>query len=367
MMENNLYETLGVERTASQNEIKKAYRVLARKYHPDANPDDAVAEQKFKEVAMAYEILSDDQKREEYDRFGSIGGSGSPFQGSGSISDIFEAFFGSQSPFGGSGFNTQPRNTGDDIEIRVNVTLDEVVLGGQTEFSLRLPLACETCSGSGSENGELEPCSVCDGLGQVQQVRQSILGQVMSTSLCPACKGFGTRIINPCTQCGGDGIEETEKSFSIEVPKGVDTGVTQRLSGMGPAGQRGGARGDIHVRYGVEPHERFSRNGDNLIEQLWIPVTLAALGSVIDYETFDGIQKLEIPSGTRTGDRFRYAGLGVPRLQQRGRGDLIVEVVVDTPTKLSDKTKNLLNQLAEEMGDPIVENSRKRRKKWQNG
>ena len=188
----------------------------------------------------------------------------------------------------------------------------------------------------------------------------------MSTTVCPSCQGFGTLILNPCNSCGGTGIEKAEKSFSIEVPKGVDTGITQRLAGMGPAGPRGGARGDIHVRYVVEQHSRFSRNGENLMEQLWIPVTDAALGAEIEYETFDGMQKLKIPAGSRTGDRFRYSGLGVPRLQRRGRGDLIVEIIIDTPQNLSGVSKRLMIELAEEMRETTEEKPKKGRKSRRN-
>ena len=361
-MENDLYEVLGVSRTASFTEIKKAYRELARKYHPDANPNDAAAEQRFKDIAMAYEILSDEEKRNQYDQFGSVGNTSSPFQGAGGISDIFEAFFGGQSPFGSSGFKTQPSNSGGDIEVALNITLEEVVNGGEAEFALSLALPCEICAGSGSGNGESEPCGRCDGHGQLQQVRHSILGQIMSTTVCPSCQGFGELIVDPCDSCSGSGITKADKSFSIEVPKGVDTGITQRLSGMGAAGLRGGPKGDIHVRYVVEQHSRFSRNGDNLIEQLWIPVTQAALGAEIDYQTFDGMQKLKIPAGSRTGDRFRYSGLGVPRLQRRGRGDLIVELVIDTPQNLSARSKQLMVELADELGEPINEKPKRNRK-----
>ncbi|MCH2616876.1 MAG: J domain-containing protein [Actinomycetota bacterium] len=365
-MEDDLYDLLGVSRTASLAEIKKAYRELARKFHPDANPDDAAAEQKFKDIAMAYEILSDHEKRSQYDQFGAVGSAGSPFQGAGGISDIFEAFFGGQSPFTSSGFRTQQRNSGDDVEIALNITLEEVVNGGEAEFALKLALECGSCAGSGSQNGESELCGQCDGNGQLQQVRQSILGQIMSTTVCPSCQGFGTLLVDPCSSCGGSGIEKAEKSFSIEVPKGVDTGITQRLSGMGPAGPRGGARGDIHVRYVVERHPRFTRNGENLIEQLWIPVTSAALGAEIEYETFDGMQKLKIPAGSRTGDKFRYSGLGVPRLQRRGRGDLIVEIVIDTPQNLSEVSKRLMIELAEEFGETIKEKPKRSRKSKRN-
>ena len=363
-MGDDLYSVLGVDRNASASEIKKAYRELARQYHPDANPDNAEAEKKFKEIAMAYEVLSDDSKRKQYDQFGLTNGrGGAGFPGDGGISDIFEAFFGSGSPFGNGNFTSGVSNGGADIEVVVNVSLEEVILGGESTFTLRLPLACEVCEGSGSESDDIEKCRTCEGHGQVQKVRQSILGQIMSTVLCPTCNGHGTMILDPCKKCSGYGVAESEKSFSIEIPKGIDTGVTQRLTGLGPAGRRGGSRGDIHMRYVVDDHDRFQRSGDNLIEQLWIPVTQAALGATLEYKTVDTTESLVIPAATKTGDRFRFRGLGVPKLQRRGRGDLVVEVIVETPTDLSDHSINLLEKLAEDRSETIDKKSRRQRKR----
>ena len=362
-MNSDLYSLLGVVPTASFAEIKKAYRELARKYHPDANPDDAEAERKFKEIAMAYEILSDETRRQQYDQFGVTSGQGnSGFPGNGGLTDIFEAFFGSGNPFGGGNFSSSGSNSGADIEVAINVSLDEVILGGESAFDLRLPLACENCEGTGSKNGDMETCRTCEGHGQVQQVRQSILGQILSTSLCPTCKGHRTMILDPCANCDGNGVTETEKSFTIEIPKGVDSGVTQRLSGLGPAGMRGGSRGDIHIRYLVDEHPRFQRSGENLLEQLWIPVTQAALGASIEYQTIDSTETLNIPAGTKTGARFRFRGLGVPKLQRRGRGDLVVEVVVDTPTDLTNLSIELLEELAQDRNE-ITHSTKKRERK----
>jgi len=365
-MNNDLYSLLGVTSAASAGEIKKAYRELARKYHPDANPDDAEAERKFKEIAMAYEILSDENRRKQYDQFGVTSGQGNAgFPGNGGLSDIFEAFFGSGNPFGGGNFSSSTSNSGADIEVVVNVSLEEVILGGDSAFDLRLPLACESCEGSGSESGDIETCRTCEGHGQVQKVRQSILGQILSTSPCPTCRGHRTMILDPCAICEGNGVVETEKSFTLEIPKGVDNGVTQRLSGLGPAGMRGGSRGDIHVRYLVDEHPRFQRSGENLLEQLWIPVTQAALGSVIEYETIDTTETLNIPAGTKTGDRFRFRGLGVPKLQRRGRGDLVVEVVVDTPVDLTDRSTELLEELAQDRNEITLSAKKRERKRRQ--
>ncbi|GIR34978.1 MAG: hypothetical protein CM15mP49_03630 [Actinomycetota bacterium] len=223
---------------------------------------------------MAYEILSDDEKRRQYDQFGTVGSAGSPFQGAGGISDIFEAFFGGQSPFGSSGFRTQDRNSGDDVEIALNITLEQVVNGGEVEFTLKLALECETCTGSGSHNSESELCSRCDGHGQLQQVRQSILGQIMSTIACPSCQGFGTLIMNPCDSCEGTGLRKLKRLSQLKYPKASTLVLLNDYQVW--ALLASGTRGDIHVRYVVEQHSRFSRNGENLVEQLWIPVTSGA-------------------------------------------------------------------------------------------
>jgi len=364
-MSEDLYGILGLSRSATQEEIKKAYRALARKYHPDANPGDKEAEKKFKEVAQAYEVLSDERQRQQYDQFGVVGGAQqSGFQGAGGISDIFEAFFGNSSPFGGSNFRQAGPPRGNDAEILVNVSLEEVVLGGETTFEIDVLVACEECEATGSR-GESEPelCSACGGQGIVQEVRQSLLGQMMSTAECRSCQGYGSIVIDPCKKCNGAGIERKKKRFTVGIPVGITTGVTQRLSGMGHAGPRGGGIGDIHVRYQVSEHERFERVGDDLYEELWIPVTQAALGASLEYSTIDSSERLQIPSGTKTGERIRFRGRGVPRLQRRGRGDLIVTIIVDTPVNLSKEEKELLIDLAQIRDEPNSEKKSKSRKR----
>ena len=349
-MDSDLYRILGLSRSATQSEIKKSYRSLARKYHPDANPGDLEAEKTFKEVAQAYEVLSDEKQRRQYDQFGTIGGAKQAgFQGAGGISDLFEAFFGGESPFGGSNFRQSGPPMGRDVEVIVTVGLEEVVSGGETTFEIDISVACEQCQATGSaDESESAVCSNCAGQGIVQEVRQSLLGQMMTSAECPACNGYGSVILNPCGGCNGIGIELRAKRFTVGIPVGISTGVTQRLSGKGHAGPRGGGHGDIHVRYKVIDHERFERVGDDLHEELWIPMTQAALGASLEYTTIDTTEHLEIPTGTKTGERFRFRGRGVPRLQRRGRGDLIVTVVVDTPTDLSKTEKELLLKFSTE-------------------
>lgn len=356
-MSDNYYETLGVAAAASQDEIKRAYRTLARKFHPDANPGDEEAERRFKELAQAYEVLSDPDKRSQYDRFGTAGSRGQGFGGGGdAFGDVFEAFFGQNNPFGaGSGQRQAGPPAGADIEVIVDTTFVQAVLGGETEVELKLPVACTACEATGAAPGtHSEACVNCHGSGQVQRVRQSILGQMISTSACPACMGFGQVVADPCTTCRGEGRTTEDKNFAIEIPPGVDNGARLRLSGRGAAGPRGGGRGDLYVLLRVAGHERFRREGDDLIEELWVPVTQAALGAQIDYLTLDGNEDLVIPGSTVTGSEFRLRGRGVPRLNRRGRGDLIVRVVVDTPTKISDEEADLLRQLAELRGEEVA-------------
>ena len=354
-MADDPYETLGVARSASADEIKRAYRKLARQYHPDANPDDAEAERHFKEVAQAYEVLSDPERRAQYDRFGTTDprAAGAGFGAEG-FADIFDAFFGGNSPFGRQQRGPSGPPPGNDIEVIVDVTLDEVVLGGEASFELDLQQPCTTCEATGAADGS-EPvtCRTCDGMGQVQQVRQSLLGQMVTASACPTCLGFGTVVEDPCDVCRGEGRSSETKSFSIEVPPGIEHGNRMRLSGRGPAGPRGGARGDIYVVMRVVPHERFRRDGDDLVEELWIPVTLAALGGAREYATFDGQEQLVVPAGTRTGEEFRLRGRGVPRLRRRGRGDLIVRVIIDTPSDLDDAQEELLRSFAEARDEDV--------------
>ncbi len=344
---------LEVPRNASQDDIKRSYRRLARQLHPDTNPGDEVAERRFKEIAQAYEILGDPERRSQFDRFGHTGQRGQA--GAGDFGDIFEAFFG-QNPFGGqTGGRQAGPPAGADIEVIVDITFEEAVLGGESNVELKLPTACSVCEATGAKPGtDTQSCGTCEGTGQVQRVRQSILGQMISTSPCPACMGFGQVVPDPCDACRGEGRVTEERSFTIEIPPGVDNGARLRLSGRGAAGPRGGGRGDLYVLLRVSAHERFRREGDNLIEELWIPVTQAALGAKIDYATLDGDEELVVPKGTRTGEEFRLRGRGVPRLNRRGRGDLVVRVVVDTPRDLDNGEDELLRQLAESRGEAVA-------------
>ncbi|MGI9623268.1 MAG: molecular chaperone DnaJ [Acidimicrobiales bacterium] len=345
-MNDDYYAVLGVSPSASNDEIKKAYRALARQFHPDANPNDEEAERRFKEAALAYEVLGDPERRAQYDRFGAAGPGGQGFGGD-AFGDIFEAFFG-QNPFGGGGTRAGGPPPGNDIEVIVDVTFEQAVLGGESKVELKLPVACSVCEATGAAPGtHSEACSTCQGSGQVQRVRQSILGQMLSTSPCPACMGFGSVVPTPCETCRGEGRTTEDKNFAIEVPPGVDNGARLRLSGRGAAGPRGGGRGDLYVLLRVGSHERFRREGDDLIDEMWVPMTQAALGTQLDYETLDGSEPLVIPGGTVTGEEFRLKGRGVPRLNRRGRGDLIVRAIVDTPSPRSDEEEELLRRIAE--------------------
>ncbi len=354
------YELLGVGRDASADEIKKAYRKLARQLHPDANPDDPEAEAKFKEVSKAYATLSDDEQRATYDRYGEegLGGAGyDPFQGFGNVNDIFEAFFGGQSPFGGGGRGRGPSGPprGADMEVAADISFLDAVFGTETEVSLRSPVTCGTCDGNGAAEGaEIVTCSTCGGAGQVRQVRNSILGQMVTTGLCPACQGDGTQVTESCGTCRGEGRVTEKVDHTVRIPQGVDHGTTLRLTGRGAAGPRGGPAGDLYVHIRVASHERFVRSGEDVHDELHLSLAQAALGVNLTYETLDGTEELEIPAGTQPGEVIRLRGEGVPRLQGRGRGDLLITIVVDVPKKLPDEQEALLRQLAELRGEDVA-------------
>lgn len=356
-MATDYYELLEVERDASTDEIKRAYRLAARRYHPDANPGDDQAEARFKEVATAYEVLSDEQKRANYDRFGADGPQmGDPFGGfaGGGLGDIFDAFFGGGGG-GGAGGGRTGRASGPDLEVAVEIPFESAVFGAQEEVTVRTAVACETCEATGAAPGtHASRCSQCNGSGQVRQVRQSILGQMVTAAPCPVCRGAGEVIAEPCTTCNGEGREVTDKTYTIDIPAGVDTGSTLRLSGFGAVGPRGGATGDLYVQVRVMPHARFTRDRDDLIHRLHLPMTKAALGAAISFETLDGAEDLVIPRGTQTGKVFRLRGRGVPHVRGRGRGDLLVEVVVDTPTDLEPEVEEAMRRIAEVRGDDVA-------------
>ena len=348
------YELLGVRRDASADEIKRAYRQRARELHPDANPGDAAAEARFKEVAVAYETLSDPQRRQQYDMFGEAGPGGSPFGGGGGLGDIFDMFFNGGSPFGGGSSRPSGPPRGQDIEAVVDLAFDEAVFGTEASVSVRSAVFCDDCNGSGADAGTSPvTCPDCGGAGQVRRVRQSILGQMVTAGPCTRCDGLGTVIEHRCPSCGGEGRRLEQCSYTVDVPAGVDTGATLRLPGRGAVGPRGGPAGDLYVHVRVSPHERFWRDGDDLVHELHIGMAQAALGTQVELETLDGSEVIPIDPGTQNGCVVTFRGRGVPHLQGRGRGDLLVQVVVDTPDDLSDRERELLQQLAAERGELI--------------
>jgi molecular chaperone DnaJ len=355
MPKRDLYEILGVQKNASEADIKKAYRRLAMKYHPDRNPDDKEAETKFKEAKEAYEILSDAQKRAAYDQFGHAGvdpgaggfGGGAGFGGGGgaSFSDIFGDVFGDIFGGGRGGAGGGPRvQRGADLRYNLELSLKEAVQG--TTVKIRVPtfVHCDTCGGSGAKKGTSpKTCGTCQGAGQVRM--QQGFFSVQQT--CPACHGRGTVISDPCPACHGHGRVQEHKTLSVKVPPGVDTGDRIRLGGEGEAGENGGPPGDLYVQVHVKEHPIFQRDDANLYCEVPIPLTTAALGGELEVPTLDGKVMLKIPAGTQTGKMFRMRGKGVKPVRGGGVGDLICRVIVETPVNLTDRQKDLLRQFEE--------------------
>ena len=368
----DFYELLGVKRAATDDEIKKAYRVRARELHPDANPDNPEAEERFKEVSLAYEVLRDPEKRARYDQFGPEGlrgmgaggggggGGGDPFGGGfGNLGDVFEAFFGGANPFGGGGGGRgrgpsgPPR--GSDLETVVELTFDQAVFGTAHEVDLRVAVGCDVCDSTGAAEGtNASTCPQCQGAGEVRRVRQSLLGQMVTASPCGRCGSTGQIIEKPCPTCRGEGRRTEARSYTVDVPAGVDTGSTLRLTGRGAAGPRGGPNGDLYVHIRVRPHDRFERDGYDLVHRLEVPFTQATLGAHLKYATLDGEEDLVVPAGTQTGKVFRLRERGVPHVGGRGRGDLLVHVHVTTPTHLSRGQEELLRKFADERGEEVA-------------
>jgi molecular chaperone DnaJ len=356
----DFYALLGVSRDATPEEIKKAYRRAAREHHPDANHGDPEAEARFKEVSVAYEVLSDPAKRQQYDRYGEagLGGAtgGDPFGGAG-FGDIFDAFFGGGAGggFGGgrSGPTGPPR--GADLEQAVDIEFREAVFGVQTDVTVRTAVLCGVCDGSGASPGtSAQGCPECAGTGQVRRVRQSILGQMVTAAPCTRCGGTGLIIPEPCGGCDGEGRKVDDRTYTVDVPAGVDTGSTLRLSGRGAVGPRGGPAGDLYVHLRVKPDPRFSREGDDLSALVDLTPAQAALGTEVAFETLDGVEDLKVPAGTQSGDIVRLKGQGVPHVRGRGRGDLRVRYVVRTPTELTAEEDELYRRLAELRGDEVL-------------
>jgi len=360
----DFYELLEVSRGCSDEELKKAYRRLARELHPDANPGDAAAEERFKQVTLAYEVLRDPERRDRYDRYGidgirGAGGNGAddPFNfGAGGLGDLFEAFFGNASPFGGgAGRRTRagpPR--GSDLETGLELEFTEAVFGGSKDVRIRTAVPCAACGGTGAHPGTTPvTCAQCQGAGEVRRVRQSLLGQMVTASPCGRCSGLGQEIRSPCADCRGEGRRSEERTYTVDVPAGVDDGNTLRLTGRGMVGLRGGPAGDLFVHLRVRPHPHFQRSGADLVHELPISMTQATLGTVIAYETLDGVEDLVVGRGTQSGREFVLRGRGVPRVDGRGRGDLVVRVAVQTPTDLGAQEEDLLRQLAAVRGEEV--------------
>jgi molecular chaperone DnaJ len=361
-MATDYYQTLGVTRDATPEEIKRAYRKLARELHPDVNPDPATHE-RFKEVTAAYEVLSDARKRQMYDlghdpRAGAAAGGAAGFGAENLFEDLMNSFFGSGG--GGNARGPRPRTRrGQDALLRIEVDLAEAVFGTEREIDVDTAVGCPTCRGAGTAEGaSLTTCPMCRGRGEVQNVQRTFLGQVMTSRACPQCQGYGTINPSPCPECAGDGRIRTRQTIKVEVPPGVETGTRLLLSGQGEVGPGNGPQGDVYVEIVQKPHPVFERQGNDLHVHLTIPMTAAALGTVIPLQTLDGEQKIEVRPGTQGGSAQTLRGLGASRLQRSGRGDLHVHIDVATPTKLDGPQRELLEQLAvlrdEEHVEPTV-------------
>ena len=352
----DLYAVLEVDRSASQEELKRAYRRLARQLHPDANPGDAAAESRFKEVSQAYEILSDPERRANYDRFGADVGAGSPF-GAGSVQDIFDMFFGGLGARPAQRRGPQP---GPDAEISVDITLDDAAFGVTREVSVTLPVRCGTCTGSGCAPGTSPVrCTDCEGTGEVRRVRNSILGQMVTSMPCSRCGGTGARIESPCPTCRGDGRVNASSTLAVQIPAGVEDGSTMRLADRGPAGPRGGPNGRLFVHLNVTPDPRFERAGDDLHHEAHVAFTQAALGATIEVPTLRATTTIEVEPGSPNGTVHRVRHEGVEHLHGRGRGDLYVHLSVDVPEGLDDQSADLLRQLAQHRGEAVREHGGK--------
>lgn len=362
MAKRDYYDILGVERSAEQDTLKKAYRKIALKYHPDRNPDNPEAEEKFKEAAEAYEVLSDENKRARYDRFGHAGvaNGGGGFHAEGmTMDDIFSQFgdiFGeSGSPFEtffgggrGGGRRRQRGERGSNIRIKVKMTLEEVAEGVKKKIKVRKDVSCSTCNGSGAKNSSSkQTCQTCGGAGMVRQVRNTFLGTMQTTSTCPNCNGAGEVITEKCSDCRGEGVEHSSETIEFDIPAGVESGMQLSLRGKGNAGKRGGPNGDLLVIIEEQQHEFLKRDGQNLMYDLYLNFADAALGTQIEVPTLNGKVKIKIPSGTQSGKIFRLKGKGLPAVQSYGSGDQLIYVNIWTPKKLSSKEKELLEKLRE--------------------
>ena len=356
------YEILGVSRDADETELKKAYRKLAKQYHPDMNPNDKDAEAKFKEINEAYAVLSDPQKRKQYDMYGHSGLDGTGFDGfSGfggfdfGFEDIFDTFFGG-SPFGRSTRRKSGPRRGNDLKYSLEISFLEAAFGVTKEINVTRMQLCHVCGGSGSKPGtKPETCRHCNGTGQIRHVQATPFGQMVNMRTCEVCHGEGTIITNPCDECRGNGRVQKTSKISINVPAGIDNGQTISLRGEGEPGMMGGPPGDLYVSIRVKPHPLFKREGYDVICEIPITFTQAALGAELEIPTLEGTIKYNIPEGTQTGTVFRLKNKGIKHLRSNAKGDQLVRVNVEVPTKLSAKQKELLKQFAEISGDEVFQ------------
>jgi molecular chaperone DnaJ len=358
MAKRDYYEVLGVARNASDDDIKKAYRKKAIEYHPDKNPGNAAAEEKFKEAAEAYDVLSDGDKRARYDRFGHAGvdnqgggfggGAGMDFEDilrrAGFGDDIFSQFFG-----GGGRTRRGGGERGANLRIKVKLTLEEIATGVNKKIKVKKQVACNTCHGSGAREGtSADTCGTCRGAGVVMRLTQTPFGQMQTQSTCPTCQGAGKVVKSPCNVCKGDGRVFGEETLDVEIPPGATDGIQLSMSGRGNSGAKGGPPGDLIISIEETPHEEFTREGQNIIHELFVSIVDAALGASVEVPTLDGRARFKIPPGTQSGKIIRLRDKGLPSVQSYGRGDLLVHVSVWTPKKISDEDRKILERLREQ-------------------
>ncbi|GAB4580441.1 MAG: molecular chaperone DnaJ [Anaerolineales bacterium] len=360
MAQRDYYEILGVPKTASQEDLKQAFRNLARKYHPDVSKEEH-AEERFKEINEAYAVLSDEQKRAAYDRFGHAGvnGMGGASGGFNTVDlsdifgDIFSDFFGGAARGGGRRTRNMPRR-GDDLQYPVQLTFEESVFGVEKEVSITRDETCHTCQGNRTEPGTSPMrCATCGGSGEVRQTRQSIFGAMVQVTTCPTCRGVGETIPNPCRTCNGRGLERKVVRKLVNIPAGVDAGNQMRISGEGQPGANGGPSGDLYLVIDVKPHKYFKRRNNDILLDLNINIAQATLGAEITVPTVDGDEKLTIPAGTQPGKVITMRGKGVPFVRGNGRGDQHVVVNVEIPTRLNAEQRKLFEELAKSLGTEV--------------
>lgn len=361
MAQRDPYEVLGVPKDATADEIKSAYRRLARKYHPDVNPGDHDAEEKFKEIGSAYAVLSDTEKRAQFDRFGTTEDMPQdPFfgGGAGGFSDLFEMFFGGAA---GPGRRQQRMGrNGDDIEVQLELTLKEVLNGVHQEINLERMSECDSCSGKGGEGGSPPTaCSTCRGSGMVSQVRDTLIGRMQTSAPCPTCRGVGWTITNPCKKCGGQGVTPQSARVMVTIPAGVENGNTLQVPGQGHDGMAGGSPGNLFVHLRVKPDKRFQRDGQTLYTKIEATFAQAAMGHSTEIEGIEENHEVAIPAGTQPGTRVPIRNGGLPPLHGGRRGDLIVQIDVRVPTKLNEVQMKLLQEFAEVSGEDIPKGANK--------